>query len=143
MLAELGYLGSDHSHAVGLVRIIGKVLLVIILGHVELIELHDLGDDGFAPNVLVVQLFNELLSLSLLFVIVIENRRAILSAHIRALTVERGRVMDRKEYVQYVLVSDDLRVEFDLYDLRMPGPARADVAVAGVSHFSSSITGLD
>ena len=131
MLAELGDLRRDHRHAIRLEGIVGEVFLVVILSHIELVELCHLGDDGLVPNVLLVQLLDELLCGGLLFVIVIKDGGTVLCAGIGSLAVERGGVVDPKEYVQDVLVGYDLRVELDLYGFCMPGPSGADVAVAG------------
>ena len=134
MLAELGYLGCNHGLAIGLKGIVGEIFLVIIFSHIELVEPGHFGDDGFIPDMLVIQLFNELFYCGLLPVVVIEDRRALLRPRVGSLTVERGWVVDGKEHVQDVLVSNDLRVEFDLHYFGMSGPAGADIAVAGVGY---------
>src|SRR2546428_7253867 len=46
LLAELGDLRPDHSHAVALFRVAGEELLVIVLGDVEGPGGDDPGDDG-------------------------------------------------------------------------------------------------
>ena len=51
-LLELLHLRANHDPAVGLVRIGAVVILVIILGLVELLQRHNLGDDGLAEMLL-------------------------------------------------------------------------------------------
>src|SRR3990170_8602417 len=46
VLAELGHLRRDHCLTIRLVRVSREIFLVIILGHIELIEFCHFGDDG-------------------------------------------------------------------------------------------------
>src|SRR2546426_6263016 len=46
LLADFCDLRADHGHAVALLRVLGEVLLVIVLGDVEGPGGDDLGDDG-------------------------------------------------------------------------------------------------
>ncbi len=92
------------SPAVGLERIVREIFLVIIFGQVELVERGHLGHDGVVPNACCADLLDDLLGDLLLLLIVIEDGRAVLRAHVRALAVERGRVVDGKEDRQQVVV---------------------------------------
>ena len=139
MLAELGHLRCDHCHAVRLVGIVGKVFLVVFLRHVELVQLFHLSDDGMVPDLLGVQIFDELLGSLLLLIVMVEDGGAVLGAHIRALAIERGGIMNGEENVQQILVGDKTRVKVDLHHLGMPSVAAADFAVRRVWHTSASV----
>ena len=70
-------------------------------------------------------------SLLFLFRRVEEDHRPVLRPPVRPLAVHGGRVVQRKEGVQKLLIADPRRVELQLHYLRMPGLIRAHVLVAG------------
>ena len=90
------------------------------------------GDLEFVPG------FTGLLSL---FCIVIENDRTVIRSDVRPLPVQLGRVMDRPENGQELVVGDPFRVVGYLHDLGMPGPAGADLFVGGVLCCPSHVPG--
>jgi hypothetical protein len=72
----------------------------------------------------------------------IENGGAILRACIRALTVERGGIMNGKEDIQQVMIGNDARVEVDLHDFGVPCISVADCPVGWVVDMAASIARL-
>ena len=107
LLPEFGYFGGDDELAVPLVWIAREVLLMIIFSRIEGLKRHNLGDDGVGKKQPGGKLRNDIFSLSLLLSGRIEDSRAVLGAHICALAVECGRVVDGEEDVQDVAEGDD------------------------------------
>src|ERR1044072_3133547 len=92
-LAELRDLGRDDGAAVGLRGVPLEVVLMVVLGRVELVEWHDLCDDGRVPHARGRHLCDDLLGRLALLGAMVEDRRAVLRAHVRALTVQGRRVV--------------------------------------------------
>lgn len=132
MLAELYHLRRDDRHAVGLMGIIGKIFLMVIFRHVELRERRDLGDDGIRPQTRLGQFADDRLGVRALRFVVEEDCRAVLRPHVRALTVERGRVMDGEEDRQQVAERQHGGVEGHLHGFRVTGIAGADGLVGRI-----------
>ncbi len=107
LLPEFGYFGGDDELAVPLVWIAREVLLMIIFSRIEGLERRKLGDDGVGKKLFGGKLRDNFFRLSLLLGGGVEDCRAVLGAHIRALAVERGRVVDGEEDVQDVAEGDD------------------------------------
>src|SRR5439155_6829246 len=83
------------------------VILVIGLGFEEGLERHHLGDDRPVEDSSLVQLADVSVGHSLLLIIEIEDRRAVLPAAVGSLTVELRRVMrDREKYLEDLAVAD-------------------------------------
>ena len=72
---------------------LGQVLLVILLGPIERRGRYDLGHDRPAVPIERREVLHRFLGLGLLLVVVIEDHRAVLSADVRSLAVELGRVV--------------------------------------------------
>src|SRR5690242_3602087 len=105
---------------------------MIILGDREVADRRDLGDDGVGPELLLVQLVDDLTGNALLFRGMEVNAGAILGADIVALTVERSRVMDGKENVEYVTERNHAGVKSDTHNFSMAGVAATDLAIAWI-----------
>src|SRR6266545_836998 len=116
---------------------------MIILSHVELIEFCHFGDNGSIPNFLSVQILDQFLGNLLLFLVMVEDGGAILCPSVRALTVQRGGVMDGEEHVQQIPVGNDIRVKVDLHNFSMTCIAIANGAIGGVVHVAAGITRLN
>src|SRR5262249_27190491 len=80
--AELGHLGRDDEAAVALVGVLLEVALVVRLSREELRQGDDLGHDGLAPQPGGGELRDHRLRRRLLLGGVIEDRRAVLRAHV-------------------------------------------------------------
>src|SRR5205809_5317514 len=132
---QLVELRRYHELAVGLVRIIGVIFLVVLFRLVELGQRLQRSHDRFAEGLGSIELFNKTFRLPLLFVVGIENSGAILRADVIALAIERRRIMGREENGEQVLEGDLARIEFDLDDFRMSGEAAADLLVGGFFTF--------
>src|SRR6185436_8721894 len=65
----------------------------------------------------------------------------VLRALVRALTVERRRIVEREEHPEQVAVREDIRVEGELNDLSVTGRAAADLLIAGIRPFPAGISG--
>ena len=139
LLPELGHFGGDDELTVPLVWIAREVLLVVIFSRIEGLERRKLCDDGVEEELFGGKLRDNFFRLSLLLGGGVEDCRAVLSAHIRALTVEGGRVVDGEEDVQDVAEGDDRRVKRDTNHLGMARGAAAHLFVAGVWAFAASV----
>src|SRR5438128_3757142 len=95
LLAELGDLGSDDHPAVSLVGVAPEIFLMVLFRRVERFEGNNLRDNGVAPNPRVVQLGDDFLRDLFLRLIVGEDARAALAAHIRPLTLQARAVVPR------------------------------------------------
>ena len=91
-----GLLGDDNR-AVALTRVVGKVVLVVLLRREELLKFGHFRDDRVPVQLLRRDFVNHLLGNRLLFRAVVEDGGAILRSRIRALSVERCRVMRCEE----------------------------------------------
>jgi len=100
---EFGNFWSNHDPAIRLERIILVVFLVIIFGNVKLVERSNFGDDRVVPDFFCADFLDDCFGNLLLFLIMIEDGRAVLCPDIIALAVKRGRVVDGEEYGQEVL----------------------------------------
>src|SRR5271170_4327021 len=100
-LLQLFKLGPDHGPTVWLSLVLVVIVLVIVLGAIKHAERDDLGNDRRPEQARGVELLLGVFGEFLLLVVVVEDHRAILSAHIVALPVLCGRVVrvieDRKE----------------------------------------------
>ncbi len=131
VLAELRYLWRNHRHAIRLILVIGKVFLMVILSHEELIELVTSVTIGLS-EIFCIPAPDELLGDLLLLVIMIEDRRAVLRTDVGALTVQRGWIVDGEEDIQQVPIGDDIRVKMDLHDFGVPRVTVTNFAVGGL-----------
>ena len=102
MLAEFRHFRRDHSLTIWLVLIARKIFLMIILGDVEILDRFHFCNDGAVPDSLGIQLADGLFGNGLLLWGVIENCRAVLCAHIRALAIQCGWVVNGEEDIQQV-----------------------------------------
>ena len=96
-LAELCHFGSDHHTAVALAWIVDIIILVILFGHIKMVDGGHFCDDGIVPNVGFVEFVDEAYGRFLLLLIVIKNDRPILRAYVSALPVQCCRVVDSEE----------------------------------------------
>jgi hypothetical protein len=138
-LLELGDLGGDDKLTVALVWIVGEVFLVIIFSWEEGFKRHKLSDDGFGKEILGTDLFDDGFSLGFLPRGGEEYGRTVLGAHIRALAVKGGRVVDGEEDVQQIRVGDEGRVEGDLHSLGMARGAAANLFIGGRRAFTARV----
>jgi hypothetical protein len=103
---------------------------MVVLGHKELLDPRYFRDYGLVPDLLLIELADQLFCGRLLRLIVIEDRRAILRPHIRSLAIQCRRIMDGEEDAEQIAVREDGRVESNLNHLGVPGRPGADVTVA-------------
>src|SRR4029453_15167951 len=90
-LHELLQLRTNHKRAVGSVWILREIILMIIFRRIEFLQRHNLGRD----RVLILRgsLLLHLLGGRFLRLIGIQNDRAILRAAVRALAIQRRRIV--------------------------------------------------
>jgi len=143
MLAEFGHFRRDDGAAVGLRAVVLEIFLVVVLGHIKVRRGRKLGYDWIPPNLGRVQRRDRLLGAGFLLGRTVKDRRAILSAHIGTLPVQRGRVVDGEEDIEEILKRDHLPIKRDLNSLGVPGVAIADLAVARVDHTAAGVAGFD
>lgn len=110
---------------------------MVCLRLVERLSGGNFRDDGFIPK------FGGLrfcgFRSGLLLCIVIKNHRAVLRAHIVALAIERGRVVNSEKDIRQRAKRDDLRVESDLHDLRMATGAAAHFPIRRIQCMAAHI----
>src|SRR3989475_6769484 len=143
LLADFYDLRADHGHAVALLRVLGEVLLMIVLGDVEGPGGDDLGDDGVIEDLVLREGSDHVLGDRLLVRRVVEDRRPVLRADVMTLAVERGRIVDREEDLKQLAEGDHLGVERDLHRLGVAGAACADRLVSRIRALPADVAGLD
>ncbi len=143
LLAELGHLGRDDELAVALARVAREVLLVVILGGEEGLEGQHLGDDRVRPEAFIRKFVDDGIGGGGLFGQGGEDGGAVLRAHVAALAVEGGGVVDGEEDVQDIGVGDLRGVEGDAHHLGVPGVPGAHLLVGGVGGVAAGIAGDD
>ena len=116
---------------------------MIILRRVELRERHDLRDDGRVPDVRAVEFGDDGFGGLALFGRVVEDGGAILRANVRALPVERRRVVDCEEDFDEFAVRRLARIEGYLNDLGVAGRSVADLTVRWIRNVAARVTRHD
>src|SRR5262245_30372645 len=119
-----------------------EVLLVVLLGAVEGTGGDDLGHDGPLEAVLRGEPRDRRLGRGLLRGGMVEDRRAVLLAHVRALAVRGRGIVVRPEHVQEILVFHAGRIIRDLHRLRVAGAVGAHVLVRRIRRAPSGIADL-
>src|SRR5258706_5277753 len=99
------------------------VVLVVILGGVEGLELFHGGDDGIVEGLGVVELFDVGLGYLFLFFALIEDRGAVLGALVGALAIFGGGVVGGEEDAQELAIGDLRRVVGDADGFGVTGVA--------------------
>jgi hypothetical protein len=140
-LLQLVQLGGDDHLAVGRARMVVKILLVIILRLVKFCERHDLSDDQVLEVLLRFGL--GFLGHQLLHFVAIKDDGAIGRAHVRALAVQRGRVVCLPENVQELCIGNLRRIEFNLRHFGMAGGFGANLFVGGIGRAAAGKTAGD
>ena len=105
---------------------------MIVFGGEESLKRRHLRDDRAGPQLLSGQFFDHFFCHQLLLIGCGEDGRAVLRAHVSALAVERGRVVNGEEDVQDVFEGDHTRVKGDLDHLGMSGGTAAHLFVGGI-----------
>ena len=114
-------------HDIGLAQIQCQKVLVVILGRIELLQRHNLCDDGVGKSARGGELLDVALRNFLLLIAGVEDRRTLLAAGIRALAIKlSGVVRHAEKYLQQLLIGNLRRIETDAHRFGMPGIAIAD-----------------
>src|SRR5580704_15445324 len=113
---------------------------MILLGGPEFDGRDDLGDDG--PRKARLGSIARGLGFGLLLGGMIEDRGTVLRTDVRALAIERGRVVIVPEDLKQVVVADDGGIEGDFEALGVSGAPRAHVFVRGLRERSSGVAYL-
>jgi len=87
---------------------------VIAFRRVELFQGLKLCNERVSPEALALQPPNDTLGGFLLFGIMVEDDRSVLSTSVRALPIQSGRVVEREEDLQQPPVRDDVGIEMNL-----------------------------
>lgn len=136
-LAHLGHLGHSDGQAVTLTGVLGKEILVVILGIIKLTERFYRGDDSPAPRYFGTSArLLEHLSLGIVDKV---HRAAILRAHIVTLTVELARIVHGEKRVKNHVGRDYCLVKLNANDLRMTGLTTTHLLVRGVIHLPTAV----
>src|SRR5439155_3036851 len=137
-LAQFLQLGWDHGEAIGVpLTLVRPIILVIGFGWPPVAHRFDRGDDP--ASLLLIGPGNRFARLAVLLVALREDRRAVLSANVVALTIELRRVVRGEEDVEQVVVTQLLRVEGDADRLGMVGVAAADLLVGRTGDVAARI----
>src|SRR3984957_8069866 len=107
------------------VRMFHQIFLMIILGVIKFRRGGYLGRDGPVELAGFVPAHFHALGRLFLRLAGVENRRAILRAHVIVLPVERGRIVHAEEIIQQFLVAELARVKHHLDRFRVAGFAGA------------------
>ena len=129
MFAKLDNLRRDNYLAVALSWILLEILLVVILCPVKGSEGFDLCNDWRVPDSRSFDFSDDLLSDCLLFIVVVEDHRAVLGSNISTLAVWSSWVVDCEEDLQDLLEGNYLGVKSDLDHFGMSRPPTADLLV--------------
>ena len=97
---------------------------------------HDFSDDLVGPQTRCISVGNRILGHLLLFIVEIEECRAVAHAHIVALTILRRRVVDLEEKLEDLAIADLVRIEHDLDRFRV----RAMVAVSRIGYIAARVS---
>src|SRR5689334_10642887 len=119
----------DHDLAVRLIRVPRVVRLVILLSRIEDRKGNELSDDWIVPRLVLLELGDRVLGRLLLLRRVIQNHRSILRSDVVALSIERGRIVDREEDTQKIAERNNRRIERHLHDLGVASRAAAHFLV--------------
>lgn len=102
LLTEFVNLGWDDL-AVGVGTALQvPVVLMVVLRRPEVLQLADLRHDWVRVQLLLFDLVTHLVSLLLLLLVGVEDRRLVLSAHVVALPIERSRIVHIEKYREQV-----------------------------------------
>ena len=138
LLAKLSHFGLNDNLAVGLTAVACEVVLVVILGSIEYVKGRNLCHNRILPDSGGFDFADHLFSHLLLLRRMIEDDRPILSADIGALTVERGRIVNRERLALSRKLSK-AGSKVKLYDLGVPGVAAANLAIGGILHGTAGV----
>ena len=137
-LAQFLQLGRDRRDAIGISLPFARpIVLVIILGTPPLA--HPLDRRHHAGMVGHISALDRGLSLALLLLVLRKDRRAILSPDVVALPVELGRVVNRKEDVEQIVIADLIGVERDPDGFGMASVTAADLLVSRILDRSADV----
>src|ERR1035437_9221457 len=125
-LLELLNLRQVVDNDVWVVRIPRQEILMVALSRIKRATRLDCGDDCLPEHVCLVELVDVGLGDVGLLGICREDRRAILGAVIRALVIELGGIVNRKEDLEQLAVADQSGVKSDLDRFRVPGRTAAN-----------------
>jgi len=112
-----------------------EIILVLGLGFPEIADRRHFGHHLARPNTRGVDFGYGVVRDVLLFIIGVEDRRAIACADIVALAVACRRIMNLEEEYQQIAVADRLRIEHDLDRLGVA----AMIAIGGVGHLTAGV----
>lgn len=110
-MSKLSDLWRYNDRAIGLIRVIRKVLLVVIFGRPEMLKSGDFRYDRLVVKMFGHYLDNYLLGGPFLLIIMVEDHRAIRWADIVALPVLRRGVVYGKEDAEQVAIRENLGIE--------------------------------
>ena len=113
----------------------------MLLGLVKCAGPGDLGHDRTPKLTRLARRLHGFLRHSLIGVVMIKNRRAILRANVRTLPVERGGIVRLPEHRQHFFEGKFCRVKIHLDHLGMPRAACADLFVCGIGHLTTHVAG--
>ena len=123
--------------AVGCFTGLVVIILVVFFCRPERISLRNLSFNVVAFRL---KRLNKLSSYLFLFLVEIENRRAILRAYVRALAVKLCKIVRLEKQLCNLLVADYFRVERDLDGLGMAGFVGADLLVGRIRNMAARIS---
>ncbi len=112
---------------------------MIFFGPVEMAEGYYLGHDFSVVSFAALEFFLNFFGYLLLFVIMIENDRAVIGADIGPLTVKLGWIVKGKKLTDKLFVADHLRVEDHLNGFSMAGFSGANLLIGRIGCFSPAI----
>lgn len=142
LAAQLGQLGRDQGGAIGLLGMAGEKLLVLRFRRPEGLGGEHLRHDGRRKNRLGLEPLHDLLGHPALGFGLAEDHRTVLAAPVMPLAVGRGGVVGGEEHQQQLGKADLLRVELEAHHLRVAGPARTHLVIAGCRQLAAAVAGF-
>ena len=119
----------------------GEVFTVVVLRGIESVQRHNLRHDGFFPEVSFIEFSDERFSDGSLPVVVIEDGGTVLRAHVLALPVQCGRVVDGEENLQDFPIRNLVRIESQLDRLGVTRGVGADSLVGRIDGGTAGVAG--
>lgn len=137
---QLLELRDDDEIAVAVSSSVQEVkILVIVISLIEFRGLLDEGDDGvlkdFSGGL------HGFFGSGLLGVAVVENDGSVLRAHIRALAIQGGRIVQIPEPIEDVVGGDFFGIKHQLNNFHVTGILCADLSIGGVGDEASHVAG--
>lgn len=142
LCSELLEFGRDNNLAVGPLRVVIVIVLMVAFGDSEFLERPKLSHDRIRSYLLVAEFLNYFFSCLFLRFVMVKDNRCIFCTDIMSLTIEGSRIMKSEKNFQKLCVWNKLWIIYNLYDFYMSGCSRTDLFVGWVRSFAAAVSWL-